>query len=96
MPLYTQSFAEFGLGKRFGYDLKESTLSSFSGMQGEERRQRPEITSNYARSCSLENFAQPIQNCYENKLLFTGHVLHEDSLDGPDRDAGLPWMRFCA
>ncbi|MFR6329498.1 MAG: hypothetical protein ACLUOI_12200 [Eisenbergiella sp.] len=66
--------------KRFGYDLKERLPELFSGIQG----RAVGSVQNYIELCQelfLENFAQPIQNwCHENKLLFTGHVLHEDSL----------------
>ena len=67
--------------ERMGYDLKEKLPELFfrSGPQGISK-----TTKDYIELCQelfLENFALPIQRwCKDNHMLFTGHVLHEDSL----------------
>lgn len=77
---YTQDmFEEFG--KRFGYSLKEHLPELFlRTREGEMSR----VTRDYFELCQelfIERFAIPIYDwCRENRLIFTGHVLHEDSL----------------
>ncbi|MCI9652441.1 MAG: hypothetical protein HFH98_11375, partial [Lachnospiraceae bacterium] len=79
VPYTPDLFPEFE--KRFGYSLKENLPELFL------RRSRGElskVTRDYFELCQelfLERFAIPVQNwCRENGLIFTGHVLHEDSL----------------
>lgn len=79
VPYTPALFAEFK--KRFGYDLKERLPELFFRYTGEELSAASRDYIELCQELFLENFAQPIQNwCHENKLLFTGHVLHEDSL----------------
>ena len=79
VPYTPDLFAEFK--KRFGYDLKERLPELFFRYTGEELSAASRDYIELCQELFLENFAQPIQNwCHENKLLFTGHVLHEDSL----------------
>ncbi len=78
-PYTPDLFQEFE--KRFGYSLKENLPELFlRRSQGELSK----VTRDYFELCQelfLERFAIPVQNwCRENRLIFTGHVLHEDSL----------------
>ncbi len=78
-PYTPDLFPEFE--KRFGYSLKENLPELFlRTAEGEMSK----ITRDYFELCQelfQERFAIPIQDwCRENKLIFTGHVLHEDSL----------------
>lgn len=77
---YTPSlFPEYK--KRFGYSLKEKLPELFFRYTGEELSGTARDYMELCQELFLENFAQPIQDwCSANKLLFTGHVLHEDSL----------------
>lgn len=77
---YTQDlFEEFE--KRFGYSLKERLPELFLRTQEAELSK---VTRDYFELCQelfLERFAIPVYDwCKQNKLIFTGHVLHEDSL----------------
>lgn len=67
--------------QRFGYDLKKRLPYLFLR---EEETSFSKTAMDYIELCQtlfLENFAQPIQNwCADNQMIFTGHVLHEDSL----------------
>lgn len=77
---YTQDlFEEFK--KRFGYSLKERLPELFLRSREAELSK---VTRDYFELCQelfLERFAIPVHDwCRKNKLIFTGHVLHEDSL----------------
>lgn len=75
-PLLFKEFKE-----RFGYDLKEHLLELFLIKDGERVSK---VTRDYIELCQIlfiENFAKPYQEwCQKNNMIFTGHVLHEDSL----------------
>ncbi len=79
VPYTPDLFPEFE--KRFGYSLKDRLPELFLRRKENELSR---VTRDYFELCQelfLERFAIPIQNwCRENGLLFTGHVLHEDSL----------------
>ncbi len=79
VPYTPALFDEFE--KRFGYHLKEKLPELFLREKGKEMSKE---TRDYFELCQqlfLENFAIPIQKwCRDNKLLLTGHVLHEDNL----------------
>lgn len=78
-PYTPDLFPEFE--KRFGYSLKDRLPELFLRTK---ERELSKVTRDYFELCQelfQERFAIPIQNwCRENKLIFTGHVLHEDSL----------------
>ena len=78
-PYTPGMFREFE--KRFGYSLLENLPELFLRKKQEELSK---VKRDYFELCQqlfLENFAIPIYNwCKEHKLIFTGHVLHEDSL----------------
>lgn len=78
-PYTPDLFPEFE--KRFGYSLKENLPELFLRT---EEGEMSKVTRDYFELCQelfQERFAIPIQDwCRENKLVFTGHVLHEDSL----------------
>ena len=78
-PYTPGMFAEFE--KRFGYSLLENLPELFLRKKAGEISK---VKRDYFELCQqlfLENFAIPIYNwCKEHKLIFTGHVLHEDSL----------------
>ena len=78
-PYTPGMFKEFE--KRFGYSLLDNLPELFlRKSKGEVSK----ITRDYFELCQqlfLECFARPIDEwCREHKLIFTGHVLHEDSL----------------
>jgi hypothetical protein len=79
VPYTPNLFVEFE--KRFGYGLKENLPELFLR---EKDKDLSRVTRDYFELCQelfLENFAIPIQEwCRQNKLLLTGHVLHEDNL----------------
>lgn len=72
-------FEEFE--KRYGYDLKPMLPELFFRKDG---RKIHKVKINFVDLCNLlfiERFAQPINEwCNEHNMIFTGHVLHEDSL----------------
>lgn len=80
--------------ERFGYRLEECLPELFL-----KNAQKPlsKVTRDYFELCQelfIENFAMPIQQwCQEHNLLFTGHVLHEDSLSAQSVMQGS-LMRF--
>lgn len=77
---YTDDFfAEFE--KRYGYDAVPRLPELFY-KYGHERISKIKIDwFDAANDLFLERFAMPIEKwCWENNMLFTGHVLHEDSL----------------
>lgn len=67
--------------ERFGYDLKRRLPYLFL-REGENAFSKTAM--DYIELCQtlfLDNFAKPIQNwCSGHGMIFTGHVLHEDSL----------------
>ena len=67
--------------ERFGYDLVERLPELFFYKNGEPVAQ---VTWHYMellQSMFLENWARPIHEwCQANRMVMTGHVLHEDSL----------------
>ena len=79
VPYTPGLFEEFE--KRFGYSLKEKLPELFLRTAPYELSK---VTRDYYELCQelfLECFAIPVYEwCKENKLIFTGHVLHEDSL----------------
>lgn len=79
VPYTPVLFAEFE--KRFGYDLSGCLMELFL-LKGKEKVSK--TTRDYLELCQelfIENFAVPIRDwCHENGMIFTGHVLHEDSL----------------
>ncbi len=79
---------------RIGYDLVDSLPELFLRPDG----QPVTLTKYYyVETCQqlfLENWADPIYNwCAQNKLLLTGHVLHEDTLTAQTTMQGS-LMRF--
>ena len=75
-PYTKQLFEEFE--KQFGYSLKERLLELF--LAREIRPVKWHYT-NLIQQLFLENFAAPISKwCRDNHMIFTGHVLQEDSL----------------
>ena len=79
VPFTPVLFEEFE--NRFGYDLKAKLPELFLKAGG---RGLSKTTRDYIELCQelfLENFAVPLQNWISDEnMLFTGHVLHEDSL----------------
>lgn len=67
--------------EEYGYDLKSNLPYLFLRSEG---NLFSKVALNYVKLCQklfLENFASPIQKwCADHQMLFTGHVLHEDSL----------------
>ena len=80
--------------KRFGYDLLDRLPELF--LQPDGRAVSP-VKWHYMellQALFLENWARPIHDwCRQNHLLFTGHVLHEDSLSAQATMQGS-LMRF--
>lgn len=78
-PYTPGMFEEFE--NRFGYSLKERLPELFLRTREGELSK---VSRDYFDLCQelfLERFAMPVHNwCRENGLIFTGHVLHEDSL----------------
>lgn len=79
VPYTPGLFEEFE--KRFGYSLKDNLPELFFR---KKQAELSKVTRDYFELCQelfLECFAIPIADwCRENHMLFTGHVLHEDSL----------------
>lgn len=78
-PYTPGMFEEFE--KRFGYSLKDELPGLFlRAQEGELSR----VKRDYYELCQelfIECFAKPVYDwCRRNNLIFTGHVLHEDSL----------------
>lgn len=78
-PYTPGMFEEFE--KRFGYSLRDNLPELFLR---KEEGELSKVTRDYFELCQelfIECFAIPIYEwCKENHLIFTGHVLHEDSL----------------
>ena len=67
--------------KRFGGDLIEQLPDLFLRREGAAIAPVKWQYMELLQSLFLENWARPIQDwCHSNRLAFTGHVLHEDSL----------------
>ena len=80
--------------KRYGYDLKPMLPELFFRKDGKSIHK---VKINYvdlANNLFIERFADPINDwCNENNMIFTGHVLHEDSLTSQTATQGS-LMRF--
>ena len=80
--------------KRYGYDLKAMLPELFYRKDGKSVHK---VKINYvdlANNLFIERFADPINDwCNENNMVFTGHVLHEDSLTAQTATQGS-LMRF--
>ena len=78
-PYTLDLFEEFE--KRFGYDLRENLPELFLRRKADDVSK---VKRDYLELCQelfLENFAVPYMEwCQKNHMLFTGHVLHENSL----------------
>jgi hypothetical protein len=79
VPYTPTLFEEFQ--KRLGYDLRTHLPELFLRKNG---RDISKTARDYVELCQelfIENFAIPIHNwCQKNHMVYTGHVLHEDSL----------------
>ena len=79
VPYTPDLFEEFE--KRFGYPLKENLPALF--LRSKAGEVSP-IKRDYYELCEelfLERYAAPIHEwCQKNRMRYTGHVLHEDSL----------------
>ncbi|MSS89516.1 MULTISPECIES: hypothetical protein [Eisenbergiella] len=79
VPYTPGLFEEFE--KRFGYSLSDNLPELFLRRKEKELSK---VTRDYfelTQQLFLECFAKPISDwCRENQFIFTGHVLHEDSL----------------
>ena len=72
-------FAEFE--KRYGFDPLPILPELFYRLRGEKVAPVKLFYVDLANDLFLERFAKPINAwCEENGIIFTGHVLHEDSL----------------
>ena len=79
---------------RYGYDLKPLLPELFYRKDGKSIHK---VKINYvdlANNLFIERFADPINDwCNDNNMVFTGHVLHEDSLTSQTATQGS-LMRF--
>jgi hypothetical protein len=67
--------------KRYGYDLVERLPELFFRKDGQAVAKVKWQYVDLLQSMFLENWARPIHDwCKANRMIFTGHVLHEDSL----------------
>ena len=72
-------FEEFS--SRYGYDAKSKLPELFYRPLGERFAPVKHDWFDLANNLFIERFAKPINDwCEENGIVFTGHVLHEDSL----------------
>ena len=72
-------FSEFQ--KRYGYDARPIIPELFYRLRGEKVAQVKLHYIDLSDNLFLENFMEPINEwCEKNGIIFTGHVLHEDSL----------------
>ena len=66
---------------RYGYDAKEKLPELFYRLYGNPFAPIKHDWFDLANNLFIERFAKPINDwCEENGIVFTGHVLHEDSL----------------
>lgn len=69
------------LEKRYGYDARPILPELFYRYRGEKVSRLKLHYIDLANDLFLERFAQPVYDwCRAHDLIFTGHVLHEDSL----------------
>lgn len=93
-PYTPQLWEEFR--KRFGYDLREKLPELFLRRPGQKISKAAHDYIECCQELFLENFAQPVHDwCSKNNMIFTGHVLHEDSLTAQTVMQGS-LMRFYA
>lgn len=79
VPYTDYLFAAFQ--EEAGYDLIDKLPFLFLRREGEAFSKTALDYVNICQNLFLKNFAQPIQQwCRDNHMIFTGHVLHEDSL----------------
>ncbi|MFR1518047.1 MAG: glycosyl hydrolase [Clostridia bacterium] len=72
-------FAEFA--KRYGYDLKPLLPELFYRKDGGKVSKIKLDFVDLGNNLFIERFADPIKEwCEKNNMVFTGHVLHEDTL----------------
>ncbi len=72
-------FGEFR--RRYGYDARPIIPELFYRMRGELVAPIKLHYIDLADNLFLENFAEPLNDwCEKHGIVFTGHVLHEDSL----------------
>ncbi|WDE97173.1 glycosyl hydrolase [Lentisphaera profundi] len=90
---YTQKlFEEFE--KRFGYDLIPKLPELFLQLNGEAVSPVKWHFIELLQQLFIENFAIPCQQwCTKNKLILTGHILHEDNLTSQTAMSGS-MMRY--
>lgn len=82
--------------RRFGYDLRDALPELFLRRPGEKISRAAHDYIECCQELFLENFARPIHDwCSKNNMIFTGHVLHEDSLTAQTVMQGS-LMRFYA
>lgn len=92
VPWTYKLFDEFV--QKFGYDLKARLPELFLWYKGEKVSQVKWHYVELLQQMFLDNFARPINEwCKENKLVLTGHALHEDSLTAQTAMSGS-MMRF--
>lgn len=78
----------------FGYDLVDRLPELFLKPNGQEVSQVKWHYMELTQRLFLESFAKPILDwCRQNRMVFTGHVLHEDSLTAQATMQGS-MMRF--
>lgn len=67
--------------EKYGYDLKENLPELFLWKNGEKVSPVKWQYMELIQELFLENYMKPIHDwCRKNNILFTGHLLHEDSL----------------
>ena len=67
--------------KRFGYDVMENLPELFLKKNGEKVSPVKWAYMELTQSLFLENYMKPLYDwCDDNNFIFTGHLLHEDSL----------------
>lgn len=77
---YTEALFPY-IRDRFGIDLTEYLPELFLRKQGEEISRIKWVYMEALTSLFCENFLKPIYEwCGQNRLIFTGHLLHEDTL----------------
>ena len=85
-------FEEFE--KRYGYDLKPILPELYLRKDGKSIHKVKIDYVDLANNLFVERFADPINDwCNDNNMIFTGHVLHEDSLTSQTATQGS-LMRF--
>ena len=83
-PLLTEEFM-----KKFGYDIIEKLPELFLKKEGKGISQVKWHYNELLQQMFLDNFAKPINEwCENNKIILTGHILHEDSLTAQTATSG--------